>query len=394
MVLYGVPSGLQGNFREYIQVKLSDTLEKDKTYCVSFYTSRADSFSRYATSRLGSHVSTAPVTNFSQNLISVTPQIQNPLGSMLIDPLGWTEISGLYSASGGENYITIGNFYDDNNTDTISTSGFKFGTLASYYYIDDVSVTEYITANVATDTVICAGLGIDKNLLPTFGALYNWSVIAGDANSLDSNNVASPIFSPSVTTIYILQKQQCGIISYDTLLIRVPQNYPAIAPNDTSICIGDTISLTAANNCTWCAYGWNTGANAIQINVNPYQNTIYIFSQTDSCFTTSDTVTVNIEYCGSQIVTAPNIFTPNGDEINDVWLPTIENELSLTEYSLVIFNRWGITVFETNEYKAGWDGRTTSGIECIDGTYYYILKYVDLKTGQRDTSKGFLQLLK
>lgn len=298
----------------------------------------------------------------------------------------------MYVAGGGESYITIGNFFDDANTDTISASPWKFGTLASYYYIDDVSITEYVDADAGSDTVVCGGTKIDKNFISTFGAQCSWSVINGDFNSIDSSNVASPSFSPTVTTTYVLQKQQCGIFSYDTLLIHVLQHFPAIAPQDTLICVGDTISLNAANNCTWCAHGWNTGANSVQISVNPYQNTTYSFSQTDSCFTTSDAVMVNIEYCESPVVTTPNIFTPNGDEINDVWLPTIKNELSLAKYSLRIFNRWGILVFEADKFKNGWDGRTTSGIECVEGTYYYVLQYTDLKTGKTNSNKGFLQL--
>ncbi len=64
----------------------------------------------------------------------------------------------------------------------------------------------------------------------------------------------------------------------------------------------------------------------------------------------------------------PNIFTPNGDGINDTFIVT-----DLDKYisnSLVIFNRWGRRVFEANNYSSGdWDGDNLS-----DGTYYFILK--------------------
>ncbi len=64
----------------------------------------------------------------------------------------------------------------------------------------------------------------------------------------------------------------------------------------------------------------------------------------------------------------PNIFTPNGDGINDTFIVT-----DLDKYmsnSLVVFNRWGRTVFEANNYSSGeWDGGNLS-----DGTYYFILK--------------------
>jgi len=66
----------------------------------------------------------------------------------------------------------------------------------------------------------------------------------------------------------------------------------------------------------------------------------------------------------------PNVFTPNKDGINDNLLFTSCGEIIKTN----IYNRWGIKVFETFDINNYWDGRTTSGVECIDGTYYYVVE--------------------
>lgn len=66
----------------------------------------------------------------------------------------------------------------------------------------------------------------------------------------------------------------------------------------------------------------------------------------------------------------PNVFTPNGDQTNDVFFITSNG---LTEYNLTILNRWGNTVFESEDPNQGWDG-TSGGERCADGTYFYILK--------------------
>ncbi|HXB39883.1 MAG TPA: gliding motility-associated C-terminal domain-containing protein [Bacteroidia bacterium] len=381
----------QPNLREYIEIKLSDTLRKNKNYCMSFYSSLADSFSGYATSRMGCNISQGSVTNYAQYLIPAIPQIQNPFNNYLNDKINWTEIKGLYNANGGENYITIGNFFDDSNTDTLPLPRSNLSP-AAYFYIDDVSLAEYNPAYAGKDTNVCFGTMVKPNLISTFGAQYNWSIFAGDANSLDSFNVASPTFSPTVSTTYVLQKQQCGILTYDTLIIRVPILYKASVGNDTLICIGDTVKLSAVNNCTWCNHWWNTGLQAQQINVNPVTATSYTFFQKDSCYTTIDIIKVNVEYCNSPIITVPNIFTPNSDEINDVWLPQIQNEISLSDYSVTIYDRWGLKIFESGNFAEEWDGHTTSGTECNEGTYYYIITYANLKTGQKNSFKGFLQL--
>ena len=88
-------------------------------------------------------------------------------------------------------------------------------------------------------------------------------------------------------------------------------------------------------------------------------------------------------------INIPNIFSPNGDGVNDFL--DISN-FGLSEISFCIFNRWGIKVFETNKVGDKWDGRTTSGISCNDGTYFYVLKAKDDKTNY--DLKGFIQLLR
>lgn len=65
----------------------------------------------------------------------------------------------------------------------------------------------------------------------------------------------------------------------------------------------------------------------------------------------------------------PNVFTPNGDQVNDLFSFTkCDNILKTT-----IYNRWGNEVFKTEKQNHFWDGRTTSGEECADGTYFYVI---------------------
>ena len=62
----------------------------------------------------------------------------------------------------------------------------------------------------------------------------------------------------------------------------------------------------------------------------------------------------------------PNVFTPNGDGINDIFY--IPGALALRDFNCVIFNRWGRKVYEWSDPKAGWDGSGSN-----DGVYYYIV---------------------
>lgn len=66
----------------------------------------------------------------------------------------------------------------------------------------------------------------------------------------------------------------------------------------------------------------------------------------------------------------PNVFTPNNDGVNDLYYVTSKN---ITEFDMLIVNRWGETVFKTDDITVPWDG-TTNGKACHDGTYFYLIR--------------------
>ena len=69
----------------------------------------------------------------------------------------------------------------------------------------------------------------------------------------------------------------------------------------------------------------------------------------------------------------PNAFTPNGDGINDVFVPIRITPDLISNVKMHIFNRWGRTVFETDDIFINWDGRVGgSGQPCSPGTYFYV----------------------
>ena len=96
------------NFREYIQAQLTSPLVAGKTYVVTYYVSRCDN-TRYAIQNMGAHLSVnalGPYANFAN--INVVPQVAH--GSIITDHTNWTKIEGEIVATGGEKFITLGNF--------------------------------------------------------------------------------------------------------------------------------------------------------------------------------------------------------------------------------------------------------------------------------------------
>lgn len=68
----------------------------------------------------------------------------------------------------------------------------------------------------------------------------------------------------------------------------------------------------------------------------------------------------------------PNIFTPNGDGINDVFRAK-EGYQSIVKFEAAIFNRWGRKLYEWNDPAGGWDGKF-NGSDVPAGAYYFVLK--------------------
>ncbi len=140
--------------REYLQVELIDTLIAAKKYCVSFYVSLADNTTNHdaikliAISEMGIYFSNNVVTANNWLPLPYTPQVKSDSGVYLSDTVNWMQITGTYTAVGGERFITIGNF-KGNNTDTVTIVNNIYSPTA-YYYIDDVSV---IKCNVGVDEI-------------------------------------------------------------------------------------------------------------------------------------------------------------------------------------------------------------------------------------------------
>ncbi|TVR36854.1 MAG: gliding motility-associated C-terminal domain-containing protein [Cryomorphaceae bacterium] len=82
------------------------------------------------------------------------------------------------------------------------------------------------------------------------------------------------------------------------------------------------------------------------------------------------------------IVKVPNVFTPNGDGVNDLFRPEY-NILSFDSYQLQVFNRSGVLIFFTDRPGMGWDGRTPSGTVAPGGSYFYVLEYAGPCEGNR-----------
>lgn len=86
-----------------------------------------------------------------------------------------------------------------------------------------------------------------------------------------------------------------------------------------------------------------------------------------------------------------NVFTPNGDNINDFFIISSNGSYPL---NLKIFTRTGILVYDNEGFTITWDGRTASGQDLKPGVYFYVLKALSGDPSDRYSKSGVLYLYK
>lgn len=132
--------------RTYLGTSLNKKLEAGKSYCMKFHVSLSD-FSKYAVNNLAMYVAKEELTEKTDGKLAFTPQIKSLKNEPFEKQFLWTAICGVYEAEGGESFIAIGNFDEDDATEQekIRLSREFMGNRQqnnAYYFIDDVSVVE------------------------------------------------------------------------------------------------------------------------------------------------------------------------------------------------------------------------------------------------------------
>ena len=168
-------------------------------------------------------------------------------------------------------------------------------------------------------------------------------------------------------------------IYYDTLVVvngceRITKTYlrvkTKVAVNigrDTCLTAGDSMELLAiAENAS--DYTWQDGSHDTFYKVTAPGN-YWVTATVNKCIGSD---TVHIKKCPVAIpFFLPNAFTPNGDGLNDSFGAS---ETSLADFHIIIYNRWGQVLFETNSSMQGWDGKYNNDY-CESGNYVYVVTY-------------------
>ncbi len=222
------------------------------------------------------------------------------------------------------------------------------------------------------------------------GSSYTWTsptgttIASGQSTSsvtIDWNSLSGPV-TVTITNPF-------GCISDAASCLVNPSS--SIVAEFSTASTGLTYNFTDLSAGGPDQWAWDFGDGTVSTDQNPSHTysscgpqTICLISNKNNCI---DTVCTDIEL--SDLLSIPNVFSPDGDGSNDQFFI---NSTCLKEYTLEIFNRWGMKVVEIT--SGGWDGRTKSGVEASDGTYFYMLKATSLLPGKEYDSKGVISLVR
>ncbi|MFC6877592.1 gliding motility-associated C-terminal domain-containing protein [Flavobacterium myungsuense] len=312
-------------------------------------------------------------------LSSLSP-VTSPIcsgGNAVFTLSGTANASVTYSINGGVSQIV--NIGTSGNTSvSVNQASSDVTIVLSQISLGSCSAALTNTATVIVSSPPNAGIlnGLQTvcvNGTTTFSSTVNgglWSSLDTSIATVDAFGVVTGISNGTATINYtVLGTGGCTSSAIATRTVTVSSSSVTI----TAGCVDTNYTLVASTSDTNVTYKWYKGATLL----NETSNTLIV--------TQADTYKVIVNNGGCLSETTENVtflycdipkgISPNNDQKNDFF--------DLTNFQvskLEIFNRYGMKVYGKANYKKEWDGKTDSGQELPDATYYYVIEFESGKT--------------
>lgn len=258
-------------------------------------------------------------------------------------------------------------------------------------------------ASISTNsTLFCTGIPVSLVAVPAStnsNLSYTWSIFPSKgiatSGSLNSGTVLVTFTSPALYNINLLASDGSTVTNSQKLLLI--NNSAKASFNATFNGTGYPTELVLTNyshhslNSYWRFSDLtdpDTSSNTVRVYNKSGNYTVTLIAEgVDNC---NDTSSYSFNVAAASSITLPDIFTPNGDDANDVYRPITTGISKLNAW---VFNRFGTLVASWNTVKGAWDGHTNSGEACAEGTYAVIVEATGFD-GVEYKLKGLITLVR
>jgi len=237
-----------------------------------------------------------------------------------------------------------------------------------------VSSNPVNTFALPADTTICAGSKFLLTLPHAAGTQLTW---------MDGVSGNTRWMTPGA---YSIVANNAGCTRNSSILVKAKPLPVINIGRDSMLCAGYGLTLKASY--PGAQFRWSTGATDSAISVTK-AGTYWAEAQINGC-SFRDSMELRLRDCNC-VIDLPNAFSPNGDGINDVYVPSIS--CYPKDFHFSVFNRYGQLVFETRDSRVRWDGKFNNQLLTV-GTYYYVLTFVNETLQQPESRKGSITLLR
>jgi gliding motility-associated-like protein len=234
--------------------------------------------------------------------------------------------------------------------DSVSTYVFTVTDVCNFSAVDSIKVMKsYVDISVRQDTTICEGGSV--LLYGSGNGTLNWTNLTGN----------SPIVSPSQTSKYEASVSNICGVAKDTVTVYVDHIPFFSLGNDTIVCEQHPINIGIEFNSDY-QYLWSNGYRSSRIQIT--DPNLYVLEVTQGVCSFSDSIVIGPGFCNWWI---PNAFSPDKSGYNEVFKP---EGVEMPQFEMIIYDRWGRIVFQTQDWDQGWDG-TIDHERAPIGTYIY-----------------------
>lgn len=274
------------------------------------------------------------------------------------------------------------------------------------------TATYIVTGMDANGCVNSDQVTVTVNPLPTVGAGVDQSICLGTNVTLNGSGAVSYTWSSGVTngvsftpglgtvTYTVTGTDANGCVGTDQVTVNVVP-IPVADINSSSTLSGyPGLAVTFTNNSQYATnfeVDFDNGQTATSTDVTDTYLMIYntpgtymvILTASNGICEDTDGIEVTVIPFEPLIFELPNVFTPDGDGVNDNFFIDVQNG---DKIEVVVYNRWQNEMFRITDFTTKWDG-TNKGSDASEGTYFYTYSITG-KDGTTQTGQQFVELIR